>query len=322
METISGSGNWLLTCRREAAGVTVLQAATCDETAALPDTLWGLPVTAVGHHAFAPGHRETAGETLRITCGPAAGEPDNRQLRQLTLPDTVAAVGDYAFYGCAALETLSMGEVADWGGSVFMNCRALDTFRIRLTEDRARILHFLAGELSRELDVSMTYPDGGVIRLIFPEYREAYEENCPAHHFDYSILGPGYPYHHCFRGRDFYPGDFDGLWPDLLATEHDDDTALRLAWWRLRLPRDLEEQAAERYLRYLQGRSGQVLTWLLSRRDIRGLSWFLDRGQPDRAALEAASRMARDRGAAEAQALLLEQLHRSLPAGAERRFEL
>ena len=30
VETISGSGNWRLTIRRESAGVTILRAATCD----------------------------------------------------------------------------------------------------------------------------------------------------------------------------------------------------------------------------------------------------------------------------------------------------
>ena len=54
METISGSGNWRLTIRRESAGVTILRAATCDARARLPETLYGLPVTALGDHALSP----------------------------------------------------------------------------------------------------------------------------------------------------------------------------------------------------------------------------------------------------------------------------
>ena len=46
METIPGSGNWRLTIRRETAGITLLRAATCDKRAVLPETLYGLPVTA------------------------------------------------------------------------------------------------------------------------------------------------------------------------------------------------------------------------------------------------------------------------------------
>lgn len=323
METISGSNNLILTCRRENGGVTVLRAETWDETVVLPDTLWGLPVTAVGHHAFAPGRRETAGEVLRITCGPVQGEPDNRKLRALTLPDTVTAMGDYAFYNCTGLKSLTMGDgVETWGSSVFMNCRLLDTFSLRLRDQRAGTLCYLADQLSRELDVSMTYPEGESIRLIFPEYRESYEENGPAHHFDYNIFGAGYPYHHCFRSRTFTPGDFDKLWPDFLKTEHDGDCALRMAWWRLRLPRGLGNEAGAGYLAYLRRRAGDVLARLLDRRDMEGLAWFLKAGDPDRETLSGCCELARRQGLAEAQALLLERLHRRFPAGADKTFDL
>ncbi len=47
MEIIPGSGNWRLILRREADGITVLRAATCDKRAVLPETLCGLPVNGV-----------------------------------------------------------------------------------------------------------------------------------------------------------------------------------------------------------------------------------------------------------------------------------
>ena len=39
MEQISGENHWRLVLRREAAGITILWAATCDAQATLPDTL-------------------------------------------------------------------------------------------------------------------------------------------------------------------------------------------------------------------------------------------------------------------------------------------
>ena len=66
MESIAGVNNWKLTVRREAAGVTILRAATCDPRAALPDALWGLPVTALGDHALAAGAAEVPGETVEL----------------------------------------------------------------------------------------------------------------------------------------------------------------------------------------------------------------------------------------------------------------
>ena len=40
MERVSGVNNWKLVIRREAAGVVILWAATCDGKAALPDELF------------------------------------------------------------------------------------------------------------------------------------------------------------------------------------------------------------------------------------------------------------------------------------------
>ena len=323
MERVSGVNNWKLVIRREAAGVVILWAATCDARAALPDTLFGLPVTALGHHALTPGSRTAEGTSVRFTCGPETGELDNRQLRELTLPDTLTAMGDYALFRCAALEHLTMGDrVESWGGCVFMNCRALNRFTLHLADDRAVTLCRILDELTRELEVTLRYPDGGEARLVFPEYQESYEENGPAHHFDYNIFGAGYPYHHSFRNRTFDIGAYDRLWPAYLGTEHDPDCALRMAWWRLRTPRGLKPEAAAAYLAHLRGRAGEVLDWLLARRDMEGLHWFLDAGAPDRETLSGACETARRRELPEAQALLLESLHRRFPADRRRRFEL
>ena len=88
METIPGSGNWKLTIRREAAGITILRAATCDARARLPETLYGLPVTALGDHALSPTAASAEGEDLLVTCGTGTdpGTWSNRDLEDLTLP--------------------------------------------------------------------------------------------------------------------------------------------------------------------------------------------------------------------------------------------
>ena len=325
MKTIPGSGNWLLTCRREeGGGVTLLQAETWDSRAVVPQTIAGQPVTGIGDHAFAPGRPAPAeGERFRITCGPVSGEPDNTGMTELIVPETVESVGDYALYNCAGLKTLEVSDrVRRWGGSVLMNCRRLDTFRLHLSEERSPLLSYFAGELSRELDISVVYPDQSRLRLIFPEYVESYEESCPAHHFLYNIFGAGYPYHSCFRDRAFFPADFDALWPDFLRTEHDPGCALRMAWWRLRLPRGLDPEAESRFLGYLRDHAGQALSWLLDQRDMPGISWLLEAVRPEKAVLEAGCEQARRQNLPEAQALLLEQLHRRFPAGREKRFDL
>ena len=152
MERISGVNNWKLTVRREAAGVTVLRAATCDERAALPDTLLGLPVTALEDHALSPAAGEAAGEEVLVTCGPLPAEPEwnNRRLRDLALPAGLLRVGDYAFLNCDHLETLRLHDgIQRWGGGTLMNCRQLSRIHLTRTGEPGESLSYFADELSR-----------------------------------------------------------------------------------------------------------------------------------------------------------------------------
>ena len=324
MEEIQGESDLLLTVKRKADGIVILRALSADKTAVLPETLWGLPVTELEHHAFAPDRAAPEGETVRIACGPMPAEqPDNSRLEDVTLPKTLRRIGNYAFYHCTALKTLRMHDsVTDWGGLLFMNCRKLDTLFLQLTDERARALSYFADELSRELDVTLTDTRGGTARLIFPEYRENLDENFSAHHFDYTISGGGYPYHHCFRNHVFTAVNFDLLWDKYLTTQHDPAAALRLAWWRLRQPWELTAEAGARYMTYLRSHGEEALVWLLEQRDTEGLNWLLKNVELNRDTLSAGCELARQRNAAEMQALLLEKMHRLAPAGRRKTFDL
>lgn len=167
MESIAGVNNWKLTVRREAAGVTILRASTCDTKAALPETLWGLPVTALGDHALAPGAAEVPGEEVTVTCGAPGDQWDNRALEALTLPPALERVGDYAFLNCGGLKSMALHDaIRQWGGGALMNCRSLDTFRLTRLGPEGDTLAYFADELSRELDVTIVMPDGETARLI------------------------------------------------------------------------------------------------------------------------------------------------------------
>jgi hypothetical protein len=306
-------------------GITIMRAVTCDARAALPEELFGLPVTALGDHALAPAAREADGEAVLVTCGPVDADAawDNRQLRELTLPATLKQVGDYALLNCGALTTLRLHDsVTRWGASALMNCRLLNAIHITWETEQGDALAYFADELSRELDVTIAQADGQRFRLIFPEYLESYEENCPAHHFDYNIYGAGYPYHHCFRQRRLYLQEYDALWAEFLRMEHEDGTALRLAWWRLRYPVELAEAAEAQYLDYLQAHTAEAARWLLEQRDTAGLQFLLNRTEVDEDALSAACAQARSQGMTEALAMLLEARHLKRSGGLEKSFDL
>lgn len=326
METVSGANNWKLTVRRESDGITILKAATCDRRAALPEQLWDLPVRALADHALAPDETMPAGgEEVLVTCGPGAEDPDwdNRKLEELWLPESLERVGDYGFFNCAGLRRLHLRDTVHyWGGGALMNCRVLNTFFITCTGQEGELLSYFAGELSGELDVTLHEPDGEDVRLIFPEYQELYEENISAHHFDYNISGAGYAYHHCFYQKKLNLKAYDALWRPMLGMEYDPVSSLKLAFYRLRTPRDLEPQAAEAYLDYLRRHTAAAVEWLLAQRDVPGLQFLLSRTEPDKQALAAACEAARAAGAAEALAVLLEHQHRRFPTGLAKQFDL
>lgn len=321
MEIISGANNWKLVIRREAAGITILQAVTCDVRAALPEELFGLPVTALAHHALTPNRPAPAGEEVLVTCG-IAREWDNANLEELRLPSTLKRAADYALFNCKKLKTLHLHDgLIYWGGAVLMNCRALDTFHITCNGREGEVLSCIADELPRELDVTLHRPDG-IARLIFPEYDEVYEENVPHHQFDFHINGAGYPYHHCFYQRRFSLREYDDLWKDYLRKGHDEDCGMRLAWWRLRCPLELSGGAAEDYRAYLRPRAAECAHWLLTRRDAAGLRYLMELADPSPELLSDLCALARAWDATESLAVLLEEQHRRSGKGLEKTFDL
>ena len=321
METISGLTNWRLTVRREETGVTILRALTCDENAALPDEIFGLPVTSLSDRALAHGAKPAEGEEVTVLGGAEGADWDNRNITALTLPRGLQSVGDYAFMNLRRMETLRFFDgVRTFGSASFMNCRLFS--RVELT----RISHeqgpALAAILPQELDVTIHNVDGSTLRLIFPEYFENYTENSPAHHFELKIVGGGYAYHGVFRTKQLAVSDYDALWRGYLAGEHEEESALRLAFFRLRWPVELSDRAREQYASWLRLHLREALRFALHERDARGLRLLLELGVPDADVLEFALADARALRFTEATALLLEQRRGQAGAGRRKKFEL
>jgi len=323
METIYGGSNWDLQIRRQQDHVEILRAVTCDICAALPDTLSDLPVKVLGEKALSPTARPVGGETVRIRSGREA-EWDNRRLQDLTLPAHLVQVGNYALSGCRSLCTLRLTDgIVRWGGGCLMNCRSLHEIHLtRVGQRQGESLAVLCGELTDELDVTILGVDGTVTRLLFPEYMELYEENIPHHQFDYHIQGGGFPYHHTFPGKQMSLRAYDELWEKYRCTQQEPDTALRLAYYRLRWPVELHEAAEAQYLDYLRQHTEAALLWQLSRRDAVGLNLLLDRLKPEKELLHRICDAARQDGNTEAVALLLDRQRERMPRGFDRNFDL
>ena len=204
-----------------------------------------------------------------------------------------------------------------------MNCHRLNRLYLnRVSEEQGESLAFICDETREELDVSILNTDGSELRLIFPDYGEDYEENCPNHHFDFHISGGGYSYHHNFPGNQLSLRAYDENWPTYLRKQHEDETALRLAYYRLRYPIGLDTFAEDQYLAHLRAHTADVILWQLSQKDTHGLTMLLDKLQIEPTVLHRACEQARRESNTEALALLLERQRQTHPRGLTRDFDL
>lgn len=324
METISGLTNWRLAVKREESGVTILRAVTCDENAVLPDELFGLPVTHLSDRALAHGAKPAEGEEVRVLGGAESEDWDNRNIRSLSLPQGLESVGDYAFMNLKSMETLRLYDaVQSIGSASFMNCRLFSRLELtRISHDQGPALAAIVGSLPQELDAAVYNADGTEVRLIFPEYFENYTENSPAHHFELKIVGGGYAYHGVFRAKKLHLPEYDALWRDYIAAEHDEDSALRLAYYRLRYPAELSDRAREQYAAFLRQNLREALSLAMRERDLSGLRILLSPGGLDAPTLESAMNESRALRFTEATALLLEQRRGQAGTGRRKTFEL
>lgn len=321
---MTGLSNWILTILRSESGVSILRAKTCDEEAVLPDELFGLPVTAIADRALAPDAAPLSGEELTVVCGRAEGEFDNRNIKELTLPRELKSVGQYAFMNCREIHTLRLHDgISEFATSALMNCRSFSKMELsRVGEKQGGVLASIVLWIPKELDVTVHEYDGDIMRLIFPEYTEVLVENEPTHFFNYIIESAGYPYHNVFRDKSFSVQDFDGLWSKCLSMEHDEDAAMRLAWWRLRYPEGLSGSARTAYTNYLTVHIREAMVFALDTRDITGLEILLSECAPDTETLRYAQECARSLRFTEAVAVLLEKQHQSSARGRSRSFAL
>lgn len=135
----------------------------------IPQTLLGLPVTAIGEAAFQGARMQS----IDLGAVSAIGEyafADCANLVSVTLPDTVALVEDHAFSGCANLRKAELGTgLAFLNTDVFSGCRSLSAVTVSerneylasqdgvlLSRDGSRLLLYPAGKSERAYRI----PDG------------------------------------------------------------------------------------------------------------------------------------------------------------------
>jgi len=307
MKTLRGSCNLKVSYVKNSEGITIKRASSSDEEVFVPAEIEGIPVTQIGDYAFsAEGPLYEEGEDILFLGKPDMGNFDNSKMKRISIPETVRSFGSYVFYNCYSLSFVELYDTFDsWGGSVFINCLELHDFKLNMTQGPEITLFRIAHEIDAEFEAECVYPDGKRMLLLFPEYREMYEENAPARQFDYKIFGSGYGHHHSFNDRAFSPLDYDASWDGFLRMEDKPETAARIAVNRLMTPVGLTPKAKKQYEDYLTEDPYPALRYSVRRRNMSAVSFLIKETKPPAEILSRACGFARENNNTEALALLM-----------------
>jgi hypothetical protein len=84
----------------------------------VPETLFGVPVTVIKRDAFSSGLTYSGN-------GTGAQQKHNKTIKSIKLPESIVKIYDYAFAGCAALESLNIPPNCEVGKCAFLGCKKL-----------------------------------------------------------------------------------------------------------------------------------------------------------------------------------------------------
>ena len=235
-----------------------------------------------------------------------------RRLRAVVLPDALAAIGNYAFYGCDNLKTVSFpASIRRIGSGLFNSCPALSVLVFRQAVSAAppatpALLQEVLRTVNHEVEVRLQDPSGqDAVRLLFPEYYEEPKENTPAriieiiwHGTGYQYRqcflqrkleepkentpariieiiwhGTGYQYRQCFLQRKLQYSQYDSLLPAADAQEMP-QTLVRLCLDRLITPAELSGTCLANYVSCLRARSDALWTFLLADQETDLTDWL------------------------------------------------
>lgn len=175
---------------------------------------------------------------------------EHRELLEVCLPETLEFIGAHAFYNCRALKRLVLGDrVADIGDGAFKNCYNLSEIEMSRSVQHTNCLKGILSEVNNEVLVTIRY-SGETARLVFPYYLYNYEENTPARIVNQITEGSGILYRECIGGEDIHYKEYDRLFGTGVHIDVQ-DSAWRIACFRLLYPVRLSRQAEEKYRSFL-----------------------------------------------------------------------
>ena len=211
-----------------------------------------------------------------------------KQLVGISFPESLAAVGEYAFCECRGLKEAVFGKNLNFAGShAFYNCRSLEKIKIPsgleyigdgfvkncdslnsiiITSDKSisssvsGFLSEISGEFSLEIEDSKT-------RLLFPSFGYEYIDKCYSKTFETVTHGAGVMYRRCIEKNSINYSLYDYAFK-YASGEELSSTVCRIAINRLMNPFGMEKDALINYRAYLSANISAALRAAVETGDI------------------------------------------------------
>lgn len=271
----------------------------------IPDNIDNLPVRKIGDYCFSQSDRipddcEMYGimsAQMRRICGEYLGE--------VTLPDEVGVLGNFAFYNCRNLKYINISEkLREVGSDVFMNCMKFHDITIRCTPDSETGLKQILGRIS--WDVNVKFEKGGetYASVFYPEYFENYDEIAPAHIFGRNIDGEGFRARQAFDNGRINMQQYDSVF-DKACGEESERVLVKMSLERLIYPYELADIYRESYISYIKNNDERCVSIVVKDRWLEALEIMCREKLMSAKALNTARAMSADKGWSEGAACLV-----------------
>lgn len=321
------------------AGIEITGCYGCDGQVVLPDDIDGLPVVGIAAYAFA---QKEADETDQIWKnksieGLLGSEGAERicaeKVTEIWLPACVKEIGRYAFYRCRNLRRLTLTDsLLEIGGGAFTGCR-LPEVEIHFYQGEKSCLKSIVDEIRFAVRADLYYykknaseegAEKGVrkerAKVLFPEHYEEAVENTPARLLVTHHHGAGGYYRQCFYDRELDYRKYDEL---LYRTRAEEELpmAVELVRDRLCCPFRLEPEAKRQYEAFLSEHLAEAGALLVEQEDLEGLRYVESAGLWTEEVLSSVLDAARRQAKTECLSYLMEVRRRCFPRK-RKQFEL
>lgn len=255
-------------------------------------------------------------DNIILTIGSGIEEVDpfayseNRDIKEVYVPENVKKIGAHAFYNCRSMYRLTLENASvDIGDGAFKNCERLKEISIYYKSGgNLKSLKSILADIHTEVKVHIFYEDGEA-SLIFPYGIDNYEENTPARIITEISEGSGSLYRESISAGEINYRDYDktfilGMNVDLYRA------GIRIAIERLLYPYHLSDNARVKYETYVVENICKAVIMLAESGRREDVEKLLDICITDKKALWEIIDIMRESGYTDIQSLLLEKYNK------------